>query len=77
MEMASLRKIILENIEVPESEFEDDGNLIDYGLDSMKVFDIISMLQDEGIQIEITDLAQEPTLSAWWTLISEKSGASS
>lgn len=47
-----------------------DENLVLYGLDSIAVMTFSSELKQQGIEISFEELAREPTLEAWWALIS-------
>lgn len=44
-------------------------NLVLYGLDSIAVMTFSSELKQMGIEASFEELAQEPTLDAWWALI--------
>ena len=47
-------------------------NLVLYGLDSIAVMTFSSELKQQGIEISFEELACEPTLVAWWALISAR-----
>lgn len=47
-------------------------NLVLYGLDSIAVMTFSSELKQQGIEISFEELAREPTLDAWWALISAR-----
>lgn len=49
-----------------------DENLVLYGLDSIAVMTFSSELKQQGIEISFEELAREPTLDAWWALISAR-----
>lgn len=55
--------------EPPENIFDDD-NLMDLGLDSMRLMKLASLWREAGAQVEFADLAVEATLGQWWALIS-------
>lgn len=54
---------------------EDEGpidpaeSLIYYGLDSLRVMKLAAELKERGITVSFEDLAKDPTLNAWFTLI--------
>lgn len=60
-----LAKILLED---PE-DIQDDDNLIDLGLDSMRAMTLASRWQAAGAKLDFSDMAAEPTLGAWWAQI--------
>jgi aryl carrier-like protein len=52
------------------SEIADDDNLIDHGLDSMRLMRLTQQWHDRGVTVPFADLAERPQLSHWWTLAS-------
>ena len=72
----SLKQTLLELMDVAEEDFDPDGNLIDFGLDSIQVFDLIGQFQELGVQVDFVMLAEEPTLNGWWRLIAPQLGDS-
>ncbi|WP_226665181.1 isochorismatase family protein [Microbulbifer aggregans] len=66
---------ILPLLEEGAGEPEADDNLIDYGLDSVQVMQLIGQWQPLGIHLTFEDLAREPTLQGWWELIEQKQEA--
>jgi bifunctional isochorismate lyase/aryl carrier protein len=54
--------------ESPEDILDDD-NLMDLGLDSMRLMKLASQWREAGARVEFADLAAEATLSQWWSLI--------
>ncbi|NHC60894.1 phosphopantetheine-binding protein [Paenalcaligenes suwonensis] len=52
------------------SEIADDDNLMDWGLDSMRAMTLASRWRDAGARIEFSQMAEDATLSHWWSLIS-------
>lgn len=60
-----LAKILLED---PE-DIQDDDNLIDLGLDSMRAMTLASRWQAAGAKLDFSDMAAAPTLGAWWAQI--------
>lgn len=51
---------------------EDDEILMDYGLDSMQVMILIESWQSTGVNLNVTELAQSPTIASWWQLIEKQ-----
>ena len=54
--------------EAPE-ELENDDNLLDWGLDSMRIFNVSVEWNKTGIELRFADLAETPTLSGWWEIV--------
>ncbi|MTH65872.1 phosphopantetheine-binding protein [Paracoccus shanxieyensis] len=55
-----------------DCEIEPAENLVLYGLDSIAVMTFSSELKQMGIEASFEELAKEPTLQAWWALISAR-----
>lgn len=46
-----------------------DDNLIDLGLDSMRMLSLVLEWSKTGIALEFSDLAEHTTLRQWWQVI--------
>jgi bifunctional isochorismate lyase/aryl carrier protein len=46
-----------------------DDNLLDYGLDSVRVMELVADWKNIGIEVGFEDLGRNPTATAWWNLI--------
>ncbi|KAF7767612.1 bifunctional isochorismate lyase / aryl carrier protein [Pseudoalteromonas citrea] len=67
-----LKAHILPLIDCEPDEFDEFESLIDYGLDSVQVMNLIALWQQQGIETNFIELAQIPTLSAWVELLEER-----
>ncbi|WP_369348419.1 phosphopantetheine-binding protein [Stenotrophomonas sp. JAG2] len=54
--------------EAPE-DIHDDENLMDLGLDSMRVLGLVLAWGNTGIPLEFSHLAEHATLGGWWTVV--------
>ncbi|WP_323018629.1 phosphopantetheine-binding protein [Castellaniella sp.] len=61
--------------ETPE-DIRDDDNLMDLGLDSMRLMKLASQWREAGAAVEFADLAVAATLAQWWALVSRTAGQS-
>lgn len=61
--------------ELPEAIGNDD-DLIDLGLDSMRVMSLVLKWSEGGLDLEFGELAERQTLAGWWEIVSAKLGAS-
>lgn len=52
---------------------EDDDNLMDFGLTSIAVMQLVSEWKEVGVAVSFAELATEPTLSGMWKLLQSKS----
>ncbi|MFD5621548.1 phosphopantetheine-binding protein [Streptomyces yangpuensis] len=50
-------------------EIDPDENLLDQGLDSIRLMSLVSRWRTEGAQIAFVDLAERPTLREWTELL--------
>jgi bifunctional isochorismate lyase/aryl carrier protein len=48
-----------------------DDDLLDRGLDSIRVMTLVQRWRAAGMEVSFADLAEEPTVRAWWSLLSE------
>lgn len=67
-----LRSDVAEVLAEDPGSFADDDNLIDLGLDSIRLMSLATRWREAGFEAGYLDLAQEPTVAAWWNLV-EKS----
>lgn len=67
----ALRELVLpllEDDDIPE----DDENLTDYGLDSVRIMALAARWRQAIPQMDFVTLAKTPTFDAWWSLLSSK-----
>lgn len=60
--------------EAPEDIALDD-NLMDVGLDSMRMLNLIMGWNEAGLKVDFSDLAEHTTLEGWWKVLSARQGA--
>jgi yersiniabactin nonribosomal peptide synthetase len=52
-------------------EFEDDDNLIELGLDSLRIMRMVNKWRRGGATVTFAELIAAPRLSDWWSLLKE------
>ncbi|HEY2452716.1 MAG TPA: isochorismatase [Scandinavium sp.] len=68
---AALRAMILPLLDESDEPL-DDENLIDYGLDSVRMMTLAARWRKAHGDIDFVMLAKNPTLDAWWALLSRE-----
>lgn len=56
-------------IRLPSDEIDCDESLIDYGLDSIRVMNLVGEWRNQNIEISFQQLAENPTINGWWQLL--------
>lgn len=56
-------------LELSPSEIDEEDNLIEKGLDSIRIMSLVETLRKSGLDISFVDLADQPTLSHWKKII--------
>lgn len=67
-----LRRAVLASL---DEQPGDDDNLLDYGLDSIAVMQIVDRWKAAGIEIGFAELVVHPTINGWWGLVQPKLAA--
>ncbi|MBW3761094.1 isochorismatase family protein [Aeromonas jandaei] len=70
----SLRDLVLARLpaEMQQEQPTEDDNLLDYGLDSLAVMGLVEEWRQQGLVVELAELARNPTLAHWWGLLSRQ-----
>lgn len=68
---AQLRELVLPLLDEDDVP-EDDENLIDYGLDSVRMMALAARWRKAYSDIDFVMLAKAPTIDAWWALLSRE-----
>lgn len=68
--LEALHGEIAQMLEMPASDFFPDDNLLDVGLDSIRLMSLVEQWKRAGADLSFVQLAEEPTLNHWWSLLS-------
>ena len=52
-----------------------DDNLMDLGLDSMRLMNLILLWQEAGVDLDFGEFAERFTLRGWWEAVEARAGA--
>lgn len=72
MTKEELKNDICRMLQVDVGEVADTDNLIDHGLDSIRLMALIQAWTSRGSAVRFEDLAAYPEINHWWTLFSTR-----
>ncbi|GAA3399579.1 isochorismatase [Paenibacillus hodogayensis] len=70
-----VREQVAELVGEAPSTIGEADNLIDLGLDSVRMMSLVERWRRAGAEISFVELAERPTLDAWWGLLSSRAQA--
>lgn len=56
-------------LDLPADELTEDANLLDLGLDSVRLMSLVERWRSNGAVIDFVDLASDPELGAWFEVL--------
>ncbi|MBP2637846.1 MAG: Isochorismatase [Firmicutes bacterium] len=65
-----VRQQVAELLDEELSDIDDNENLIDKGLDSIRIMSLVEKWRSIGVDITFMKLVKRPTISNWWSLLS-------
>lgn len=60
---------------MPASDIHASDNLLDLGLDSIRLMTLVEKWRAQGAQVDFVELAETATLGDWWSIIEAKTKA--
>ncbi|GAA0772138.1 phosphopantetheine-binding protein [Castellaniella ginsengisoli] len=70
LNLESMRADVARMLRESPDDIGDDDNLMDLGLDSMRLMKLASQWREAGARLEFADLAADATLAHWWAIVS-------
>ncbi|MFE7659497.1 non-ribosomal peptide synthetase [Streptomyces celluloflavus] len=67
-------RAVCELLAVPPSEVDRPGSLADLGMDSVRMMHLAGWLREHRVEVTFRELAEDPSLDAWWRLVAERTG---
>jgi aryl carrier-like protein len=74
LSLERMREDVARMIHEPAETIGDDDDLLDLGLDSMRMLNLATEWSNSGVTLEFAEMAESPTLNDWWQLILRKQG---
>lgn len=65
-----IRADVAELMQVSPEELADDENLLERGLDSIRIMSLVERWRSAGLEVTFVELAERPTLTDWFALLS-------
>lgn len=72
--LSQMRADVAALLRLDAAEIDDEDNLVDHGLDSLRLMRLAQRWNERGLGVSFAALAERPQLSHWWTLVSGASG---
>lgn len=67
--MEVTKKRVADLLEVPVSSISNTENLLDLGLDSIRIMSLVEDWRQEGIEVDFMELSENPTVQNWHNLV--------
>jgi aryl carrier-like protein len=64
-----LRADVAELLYEDPGDVDDTADLLSAGLDSIRILTLVERWREAGVQVSFVELAESPTLAAWWKLL--------
>jgi bifunctional isochorismate lyase/aryl carrier protein len=68
-----MREQIAAILQESPSDILDQEDLLDRGLDSVRIMSLVEQWRRDGAEVTFVELAENPTLEEWWRLLSSRS----
>lgn len=68
LSLERMRRDVAEILHVDPSEVLDDDDLMELGLDSIRLMSLTVRWANAGAHLSFADLAERPELGRWWSL---------
>jgi bifunctional isochorismate lyase/aryl carrier protein len=65
-----VRAVVADVLDEPASTIGDQDDLLELGLDSVRLMTITEQFRERGSEVALVDLVENPTIAAWTRLLS-------
>lgn len=69
LDLERLRTDVAKALGEPAADIADGDDLLDRGLDSIRLMSLVEQWRAEGAEVDFVDLADTPTIEAWARLM--------
>ncbi|MCI0766947.1 isochorismatase family protein [Bacillus sp. TL12] len=70
--LQSVRQQVAELLRESPTDIEDNEDLLNRGLDSVRIMSLVEKWRQIGVEIAFADLAERPTINDWFHLVSSR-----
>lgn len=70
LSLEELRAIIADLLDEDPMDLDDSEDIVDRGMDSIRMMSLVEILREKGAEINFMQMAENPSISAWWGLLS-------
>lgn len=67
-----MRADIARMVHEPAEDIQLDDNLMDMGLDSMRLLNLLVSWNETGIGLDFSEIAEHSTLQGWWSVVQRR-----
>ncbi|KEK23982.1 isochorismatase [Bacillus gaemokensis] len=71
--LQSVREQVAELLRESPTDIGDDEDLLNRGLDSVRIMSLVEKWRQIGVEVTFADLAERPTINDWFNLVSSQS----
>lgn len=75
MNLEQLRADVAEQLGEPPSALGDRDDLMDRGLDSIRLMTLVEKWGGDGVEVSFLELADDPTVAGWHALLTDRKAA--
>jgi bifunctional isochorismate lyase/aryl carrier protein len=72
MTLERVRADVADILGIDRADVLDTDNLIDFGLDSIRIMALAERWREAGAAVPFASLAERPEIEHWWRLISDR-----
>ncbi|WP_158268609.1 phosphopantetheine-binding protein [Corynebacterium yudongzhengii] len=69
--MDELKTHIADLVDVAPEDIDEEEELIDQGLNSLRLVEVVTWLRTQGHDVDFTDLAEDTSLVAWHEILAD------